>query len=142
MKFRMLLSALLLAAGVSFVAGCGKKAVVKEEKKATPVIDVCKKCFDAVQKCDFAAAAEFCDGELKLDMEKKARECREDKDKKELFEKNIRDVKFEFKSEKIDKDIAAVEFVEIRNGSRRSDTQYLRKVDGKWKLVSRKDCKK
>ena len=142
MKFRMMLSALLLAAGVLFIAGCAKKAAVQEKKKDTPLIDLCKKCFDATGKCDFAAAAEFCDGELKADLEKMARESAEDAEKKKLFEKNFRGVKFEFKSEKIDKDFAAVEFVEVRDGVRRNDTQYLRKVDGKWKLVSPGDFRK
>ncbi len=142
MKFRMMLSSLLLAAGVLFVNGCAKKAVDKEKKQATPVIEVCQKFFDSVRKCDFAAAAEFCDGEMKTDLEKKARELDGDAEKKALFEKNIRGVKLEFKSENVDKDFAAVEFVEVRDGVRRNDTQYLQKIDGKWKLVSHRDFRK
>ena len=142
MKFRMMLSALLLAAGVMFVAGCAKKTVAKKKKQATPAIEVCQKFFDSVRKCDFTAAAEFCDGEMKDDMEKKARELGKDEEKKKLFEKNIRGVKLEFKSENIDKDFAVVEFIEVRDGVRRIDTQYLRKIDGKWKLVSQRDFRK
>ena len=105
MKFRMLLSALLLAAGLVFVTGCGKKADPKAEakKKADTPTEVVSKFIAAVKQCDFDTAAKLCDGKLKTEMEQAGKEFKtaSEADKKAAKEQ-MAGFKAEIKGEKIE----------------------------------------
>ena len=154
MKFRMMLSALLLAAGLVFVnTGCGKKAEKTAEKKAATPTDVAKKFSDCLKKMDFDAAAAFCDGKMQEDVKNGAKQFAEMKEKaakgdeqaKQVLaevEKNSNAMKIEFKGEKIEGDYAVVETVTTNpDGKTNEETTYLKKVNGEWKLITKADYK-
>ena len=158
MKFRMLLSALLLAAGLVCVTGCGKKAAAKAGDKAaakseTPTA-VVNKANELMKQLNFAEVVPLCDGQMKTDMERAAKQFAELKAKadkgdatakqiiamqKEAFEKR----KFEVKSEKIDGDFAElITNVTDGDGKTQEVKGHLKKVNGEWKLISDSDYKK
>ena len=157
MKFRMLLSALLLAAGILCVAGCGKKVEAKAEAKDAEKLNsptaVMKKLCAALNKMDFAAAAKLCDGKAKNDIEGMAKEVEQlkaaaakgDEKSKKMFAQ-IKDgfakMKIEVKSEKIEGEFAILESVMTRfDGETREEKIYLKKIGGDWKLIDDKDYK-
>ena len=155
MKFRMLLSALLLAACVVCVPGC-KKGAKKTAKNAEPTTpyEVAAAYTKAVMDGDEAAALKLCIGENAEEKVKKAaQEIAEAKKKaeadpncKEAMLLNVlKDVKFA--DGKIEGDNATVDIImtiEV-NGQKIENKQpgYLKKVDGKWKIdLDAKDEKK
>ena len=155
MKFRTLLSALLIAASFVCVTGCKKAAPAKkaaEAKKATPT-EITQKLLDAAKAGDFAAVAQFCDGELKMQAEAmpaliKAMEAKaaqgDAKAKKALaeFKKNQKEGTFQIKSEAIDGDFAIVEYTLTTGDKTKEEKGYLKKVNGEWKAISKKDYAK
>ena len=132
MKFRKLLSALLFAAGVLFVAGF---------TPAESPTEVAKKYLEALKKCDFRTAAELCYGSMKKDIEGgekqyKAAAPEQRKQMREFLVSFSNGV--ELKEEKIEGDFAVIECVQ--NGE--SGTVYFKKVDGEWKLINYDEYKK
>ena len=71
MKFRMMLAALLLAAGLVSVTGCGKakngtdnaKTETKVATEADKAVEICKKFAAAMERSDFYNAAKYCTGD-------------------------------------------------------------------------------
>ena len=158
MKFRMLLSALLLAAGVLFFAGCDKKAETKAESKTdknadTPT-EVVNKYAAAMRKMDFAAAARLCYGRQKEEIEDigkqianiKAAADNGNENARRLYEQRAKPgfakFKIEIKSEKIEGDFAILDFVMHNpDDTVKEEKGYLKKINGEWKLISEKDYK-
>ena len=153
MKFRMLLSALLLAAGLVFVAGCGNKTEAKTEKKADTPTDVAKKIAAAKSKLDFAAIVTMCDGEAKKNAEEGAKELEgvkaaaakgdaTAKQQLEMLGAMFAKTKCEVKSEKIEGDYAVLDTVVTdEEGKAKEDKWHFKKVGGEWKHIDKKDYK-
>ena len=161
MKFRTLLSALLIAASLVCVTGCSKKAGCPCDdagaKSASPT-EAAKKFFEASKSADFAAMARLCDGELKAYYERTAAKWKELEDKAEkgdeLARKKVeeakkavettgaalKDRKIEFANEKIDGAFATVDVVVEKGGKKiKDDTVCAKKVGAGWKVISRKE---
>ena len=129
MKFRKLLSALLFAAGVLFAADFAQAASPTE---------AVKKCFSTLASGDFVTAAEFCHGKLKVSFETigkmyQAGDAKRQKEIRDSARAYFGDIKLT--GEKIEGDFAVVDFV--KDG--KTDQQYLKKVNGEWKLVGADD---
>ena len=155
MKFRALLSALLLAAGLVFVAE-------GNEPSAPPVdspSEVLKKSFVALQKQDFLVMADLSYGEqraeaLRLVEElkrlKEAAASGDEKAKNELalaqqmlndVKAGLEKVKIEIKEEKIEGDLAEVDAAVSGTSDKKVEVKkaYLKKINGKWKVITLKD---
>ena len=142
MKFRMLLSALLLAVGMVSVA-----------KGADTPTEVVKKAFAATKALDYATACKYYDGEMKKNMEIGAQRFAAMKAKADSGDENMKKAlemmkammasyEIEVKSEKIDGDFAELVTVVTMNGTPRENKGYLRKVNGEWKMISPADYAK
>jgi PBP1b-binding outer membrane lipoprotein LpoB len=149
MKFRMILSALLLAAGIVFVGGCSKSPSPS---------DVAKKFCEAMKKNDFATAAKYCDGQQKEAIERMGKHLTEMKEivakgsnesnkdeiaslKEEIasMEKSNSEMKYEIKGEKIEGDAATVTIAfTYANGKTEEEKVHCKKVNGEWKLTGDK----
>ena len=139
MKFRMLLSALLLAAGLVFVAGCDKKAETKAEKKADTPTEVENKYAAAFKSGDFATAASLCHGKQKEFVEAMGKGYANASEKeKQQFKEQMAGFSFSVKKEEIDGDYAKLT-VDV-NG--KEDFEYLKKVGGEWKVINKEDYQK
>ena len=152
MNVRMLLSALLLAAGLTFVAGCGRKA---EEKTAEAVhvdtpTEVAQKAIAALKQQDFAAIAELAYGKAQEDLMKHAAKFAELKQAAESgnkakklqlaqVQKMFERISIEIKSENIDGEYAVVEVERVLDGRTSVDKMYLKNVNGEWKLVAEEE---
>ena len=161
MKFRTLLSALLIAASLVCVTGCGKKAGCPCDNsgaKAASPTEAAKKFFEASKSVDFAAMAQLCDGELKAFYERTAANLKELEDKAakgdELAKRKVeeakkavetakaalKDRKIEFANEKIGGAFATVDVVGEKGGKKiKDDTVCVKKVGADWKVISRKE---
>ena len=155
MKFRTLCFMVLLAAGIVFVAGCGKEASAPADKKesaakANTPIEVARSFYEALKKEDTASAISLSDGELKEIIKKAAeysaqiKKAAADGDetaKEKLAERDkaFRETQAVFKGEKIDGDLATVDVVMIRNGKSEVDKVFFKKVNGEWKVISEND---
>lgn len=153
MKFRTLLSALLLATGIAFVA------VGAETKPADSPSQVLKQYFAAWAELDFSKIALLSDGEPRkealrmigeLNRLKQAAQSGDEKAKTELaltqqvlddIKAGMKKVKIEIKSEKIEGDLAVVEAVESGTTDGKAAVQkcYFKKVGGNWKMIHQKD---
>ena len=161
MKFRTLLSALLVAASLVCVTGCGKKpgsgGNAADAKSASPT-EAAGKFFEASKSADFAGMARFCDGEMKAFFERTAANLKELEDKAangdekakktveeakraaEAAKSALKDCKIEFANEKIDGGFATVDVV-VGKGDKKikDDTVFFKKVGADWKVISRRD---
>ena len=155
MKFRALLSALLLVAGLVFVAAGSEPAAQPTDSPS----EVLKKSFAALQKQDFLAMADLSYGEQRteclrvveeLNRLKKAAESGDEKAKNELVlaQQMLNDVKVgmskvkvEIKEEKIEGDLAEVDAAVSGTSDKKVEVKkaYLKKINGKWKIISLKD---
>ena len=154
MKFRALLSALLLAAGLVCVADA------KETKPASPS-EVLKKFIVAMREQDFAAMANLSYGERQAESQrvaetlkllKQAADSGDEKAKKELALINqmlndvkvgLEKVKIDIKLEKIDGDLAEVDAVVSGTSDKKVVVRqsYFKKVNGEWKIITPADYK-
>ena len=150
MKFRALLSALLLAAGIVCVAGGA------EPKPADSPSEVLKKSFAALQKQDFLVLADLSYGEQRaealrmveeLRRLKKAADSGDEKAKNELalvqqmlndVKIGLEKVKMEIKAEKIEGDLAEVDAAVSGTSDKKVVIRksYCRRINGKWRIIS------
>ena len=132
MKFRKLLSALLLSAGVLFVAGF---------TPADSPTEVAQKFIGALRNSDFAAVAQFCEGKMKAEAEQMGRQYNAANPEQQ---KQIRDGLVAFtdgivlKNEKIEGDFAVIDIVV----GGKPDKMCFKKVGGEWKMIDDDDYKK
>ena len=133
MKFRMLLSALLLAACVVCVPGC-KKAPKKAEKKAATPAEVSSAFLKAVVDGDQEAAAKQCTGSFAPTFVAAMIEGLKEKSNADpnsaAVLNALKNAKFD---EKIDGD-KAVTIMIGPDGSKGGFSFLLKKVDGEWKI--------
>ena len=153
MKFRMMLSALLLAVGLVFVTGCGKKADAKKaEAKAETPTEVAKKALEAMNKMDFDTFVALSDGKQQEEAKKMAEEFKQIKERADKGDAQAKrqlesiqtasaGVTFEIKGEKIEGDFAEVEFTIIPDGKGKIEKMYFKKVNGQWKAIANEDYK-
>ena len=153
MKFRMMLSALLLAAGLVFVTGCGKKAEAKKaEAKAETPTEVAKKALDALKKQDFDTIIALSDGKAQEGVKKvaeKFKQMKEEADKGnakakqqlEMIQKMYAGMTYEIKGEKIKGDFAEVEVAMTMDGKTETEKMHFKKVNGQWKAIDDDDYK-
>ena len=128
MKFRTLLSAFLLAAGLVFVAGCGE-----EPLPSVPPTDVVKQYFDAYKKHDTATMKNLsCDAQNFADDFQN--DVFNDSFSKQCAQEYAKDFKFECVSENIDGDEATVTVKVTKKGKTWNIKTKLRIDDGKWKI--------
>lgn len=139
MKIRMMLSALLPALGLAFAAGCFCCE--------TPD-DVAHKAIDAFKRGDYAAIIDMSSGKAQEEMKKNAAEIVEIKAKAARGDQKARKImalfdnmSFILKDAKVEGDYATVDVTMIVDKDRRDDKMYLKKIDGKWKLVDKADYK-
>lgn len=144
MKFRILLSALLLAAGlVSVVRG-------EEVKRPDTPTEVVKKFQKGINELDFAAVVRLCDGKMKNDAEELFKQIAELKatadqgnsEAKQAYEQGkalCAKMKIEVKSEKIEGDFAVLDTVMSDPNTSSKEKFYLKKVDGEWKIIDKED---
>lgn len=155
MKFRALLSAFLLAAGLAFVAEGG------DPKPMDSPSEVLKKFLVVMHKQDFAAMAELSYGERRTESLrvvetvkrlKQAAESGDEKAKNELALLNqmlddvkvgLEKVKVDVKREKIEGDLAEVDAVVSGTSDKKVTVRqsYFKKVNGEWKIISSADYK-
>jgi len=155
MKFRALLSALLLAVGLAFVADGG------ESRQADSPSVVLKKFLVLMQKQDFIAMAELSYGERRTEalqvvetikQLKQAAESGDEKAKKELAllqqvlddaKGGLEKMKVEIKSEKIEGDLAEVDAVVSGTSDKKVVLRqsYFKRVNSGWKIISPNDYK-
>ena len=147
MKFRMLLSALLLAVGLVSVARG------EEAKRSDTPTEVLIKFNKGINELDFASIARLCDGTMKTEIEKTAKQFAElkaavdrgDAKAKQAYER-LKDYfakfKVEVKSEKIEGDFAVLDAVMSNPAKSRAEKVHLKKVNGEWKLIDESDCRK
>ena len=145
MKFRMLLSALLLAAGLVFVAGCGKKAAKKTEEKKVDdkqaAIAVFNEWKTAIAKGDFAKARELTTAEpgKEANFDKGWNEWVADFKAKPALAKSYATLEVEKcdvkpVQEKEYPNISAVADMKLKKGGK-IDCVFMLKIDGKWKVM-------
>ena len=132
MKLRSLLFALLLAAGLVCVAGCGKKAEAK--KVATPA-EVSATFIKAIADGDQAAAVKQCTGSYTqlfvAGMIQGIKEkSKSDPDNSAMVLNVLKSAKF---AEKINGDTATTAMI-APDGSKGGFEFSLKKVDGEWKV--------
>ena len=158
MKFRISCFAVLFAAGIVFITGCGKGASAPADKKESAAIDrntpveVARRFVEALWKPepDTAAAISLSDGEMKEIIKRMGEKVAQikktaangDEKAKEILDegyKAFRETQFVFKGEKIDGELATVDVVMIRNKKNEVEKAFLRKVNGKWRVISAND---
>ena len=140
MKFRMLLTLLLGAAGLALAAG---------EKKGESPSEAFMKVFEASRNLDYGALADLSCGEAKEKMQKyasvyaHAKKLAADGDEKmqRILDKTsagFQNWQVEIAGEKIDVDFAAVYYVSSGTPYDRGDYGMARfkKVGGEWKIVA------
>ena len=140
----MMLSALLLAAGLVFVTGCGKKA----EAKADTPTEVAKKALDAMKKQDFDTLIALSDGKAQEGAKQGAeqfKQMKEEADKgnaeaKQALE-SLQKMTYEIKGEKIEGDFAEVEVAVTMDGKTKTEKMHFKKVNGQWKAIADEDYK-
>ena len=155
MKFRMMLSALLLAAGLVFVIGWSEKSESgggKSEKKVDTPTEVAKKAFDAMKKHDFDTLIAISDGKAQEEAKKAAKyfkQMKEMADKGdaqakqmlEIMQKVYAEMTYEVKGEKIEGDFAEVEVAMTMGGETKTEKMHFKKVNGQWKGIADEDYK-
>ena len=132
MKFRKLLSALLLTTGVLFVAG-----FTPAESPAA----VARKCFNALANCDFDTAAKLCDGQLKTELSTIGDIYRTgDAGRRQEMRRNAASSygSIKISGEKIEGDFAVIDVVQVGQANQ----QYLKMVNGEWKLIADSEYRK
>ena len=150
MKFRMLLSALLLAACVVCVPGCRRAAKKAAEKTASPA-EVSSAFLKAVVDGDEAAALKLCTGKnAEKDVKEAVRDIAEAKKKAEADPKCeealglavLKNYNYKF-AETIEGDKATTVMIAVfdvdgeKSEEKINEFSFtLKKVDGEWKL----DC--
>ena len=141
MKFRKLLTALLLAAGVVFVAGW---------QQADSPSEVLKKIIAAQKELDYDTVAKLSHGEDKKGYKNLAEQINAlkaaakngDKDAQERLDgakAKLRNWNVDVKAEEIDGDLAVVYCVSAGDGP---SYEFFEKVDGEWKNISDEDYTK
>ena len=149
MKLRKLLSALLLAAGVVFVAGR------QEAGGADTPSEVLLKVHRAIRNLDFDTCAKLTYGQANVDVRKMekfvagmteaARNGDENAEMKlNELKTSLRKWRIEITDEKIDGDLAVVDIVDVNalSGKDGPSKQQFRKIDGEWKLIDTEDYRK
>ena len=137
MKFRMMLSALLLAAGLVFVTGCKKSPS-----------EVAKKSLEAMKKQDFDTIIALSDGKQQEEAKKFAEEFKQMKEEADKGDANAKQalelyqkMTYEIKGEKIEGDFAEVEVAMTMGGMTQTEKMHFKKVNGEWKVIADKDYK-
>jgi hypothetical protein len=152
MKVRILLSALLLAAGLAFVSGCGRKCEAKtaEQVRTDTPTEVAQKAIAALKQQDFAAIAELAYGKAQEELMQHAvkfselKQAAESGDKAKKIQlaqvqKMFERISIEIKGENIDGEYAVIEVVRVLDGRTSVDKMYLKNVNGEWKLVAEEE---
>ena len=148
MKIRMLLSAVVPAAVSAFVAGC--------IGAATPT-EVTKDYLEAVRAMDFDQVAALSGGKMSEDAKKGAEELAQLKESEKHGDKTAREkmvmvakiegifenISYRTEGERIDGDFAVVDVLADLEGKTTATTHvYLKKIDGKWKVINKADYPK
>ena len=148
MKFRMLLSALLLAAGVVFVAGCGEKGdsnKAKETEKPnpqaqTPQGKAAAAFWDAMfVKCDVEAAkGMMVEGDFKKNVHQWIEQFQNNKKQADYAEYANMIAKAKIGNVTVNGDTAKVSMVFVNEGEPREvkDSVVLKQVGDKWLVES------
>jgi hypothetical protein len=149
MKIRIALTAVVLAAGAAFAAGCSFFG-------GPGPSEVARRQIEAVKEMDFEKVAALSEGRLKEEAKKGVAELAELKhaemdgspkarDKaakmakmREIFENIV----YEIKGEKIEGDFAVVEVSITVNGKTSADQIHLKKVGGDWKVIDKSEAPK
>lgn len=145
MKIRILLSAVVPAVVSAVVAGC--------INTATPT-EVTKDYLEAVRAMDFDTVAALSSGKMSEDAKKGAEELAKLKKSEKDGDKTAREkmvmvakiegifenISYKPECEKIDGDFAVVDVLADLEGKTTATTHvYLKKVDGKWKVINKAD---
>ena len=136
-----------------------KKTVEKKKTPATPT-QVARRLLKASMNFDLAAMIKMCAGEKKAELEKDAAVMKELEEKaakgdetarKQLAERKKffdalkeqqKGLKVEFVNEKIEGDLATLEMITSKDGKVLDKSPvYFRKINGRWKMISKKDYK-
>ena len=147
MKIRILLSAVVPAVVSAFVAGC--------INTATPT-EVTKDYLEAVKTMDFDTVAALSSGKMSEDAKKGAEELAKLKKSEKDGDKTAREkmvmvakiegifenISYKPECEKIDGDFAVVDVLANLEGKTATTHVYLKKVDGKWKVINKADYPK
>jgi len=144
MKIRMLLSAVVPALVSVFVAGCF----------CTTPTEVTKAYLDAAGAMDFDKVASLSGGKMSEDAKKGAEELAHLKESERKGDKTAREkmalvakiegifenISYKVEGEKIDGDLAVVDVLADLEGKTTATIHiYLKKIDGKWKVVNKAD---
>ena len=147
MKIRMLLSAVVPAAVSALIAGC--------IGGATPT-EVTKDYLAAVKAMDFDKVAALSGGKMSEDAKKGAAELEQLKESEKRGDKAAREkmemvakvegifenISYKPECERIDGDFAVVDVLADVDGKPATTHVYLKKIDGKWKVINEEDYPK